>query len=124
MTRAMIVLQEAMSGRDFAELAKKYSDDPQAAKDGGDLGTFKKGDMLPEIEAAVIGMKPGQISNIVNTPAGFHIIKLEQKTPGEVKPFEEVKGSIEELLYKKKSEERFNQWLAELRKSAAIEILR
>ncbi|HTY20690.1 MAG TPA: peptidylprolyl isomerase [Geobacteraceae bacterium] len=124
LTKAMIVLQEAKSGHDFAELAKKYSDDPQAAKDGGDLGTFKKGDMLPEIEAAVVGMKVGQISSIVNTPAGFHIIKLEERKAGEVKPFNEVKGAIEEELYRKKSEERFSQWLEELRKGASIEIVR
>jgi len=122
LTTAMIVLQQALSGKDFAELAKKYSDDPQAAKDGGDLGTFKKGDMLPEIENAVVGMKSNQISDIVNTPAGFHIIKLEEKTPGKLKPYDEVKGEVEELLFKKKSEERFNQWLAELRQAAAIEI--
>lgn len=88
----------------------------------GTLGPSKKGDMLPEIENAVIGMKANQISDIVNTPAGFHIIKLEEKTPGKSKPFDEVKGEVEEMLFKKKSEERFNQWLAELKQAAAIEI--
>jgi peptidyl-prolyl cis-trans isomerase SurA len=124
LTRAMIVQQQALSGADFAALAKKYSDDPQAADNGGELGSFKKGDMLPEIESAVIGMRAGEISGIVNTPAGFHIIKLEERKPGEVKPFNEVKGSVEELLFKKKSEERFKQWVAELRNAAAIEIIR
>ncbi len=122
MAKAMEVLQEARSGGDFAELAKKYSDDPRAATDGGDLGTFKKGEMLPEIENTVIAMNPGDISDLVITPAGIHIIKLEKKSVGNVKPFEEVKGEIEETLYAKKSEERFNQWLEELRKAAAIEI--
>lgn len=122
MTAALMVLQEARSGKDFADLAKKYSDDPQAAKDGGELGTFKKGDMMPEIEDNVINMQPDEISDLVITPAGFHIIKLEEKTPGKIRTFEEVKGEIEDTLYKKKSEERFNQWLADLRKVAAIEI--
>jgi peptidyl-prolyl cis-trans isomerase SurA len=122
LTTAMMVLQQAQSGKDFAELARKYSDDPQAATDGGELGTFKKGDMLPEIENAVIGMRTGQISDIVNTPAGFHIIKLEERTPGKLKPFDEVKGEVSEMLYKKKSEERFNLWLAGLRTAAAIEL--
>ncbi len=122
MTKALMVLQEARSGADFVELAKKYSSDPQAAKDGGDLGTFKKGDMLPEIEDNVINMNPGEISDLVITPAGFHIIKLEERTSGKARPFEDVKKEIEDLLYKKKSEERFNQWLAELRKAAAIEL--
>lgn len=124
MTTAMMVLDEAKNGKDFAELAKKYSDDPQAAKDGGDLGTFKKGDMLPEIEDNVINMKPGEISDLVITPAGFHIIKLEERTLGKIRQFDEVKAEIEDMLYKKKSEERFNLWLADLRKAAAIDIKR
>ncbi|HZV81399.1 MAG TPA: peptidylprolyl isomerase [Geobacteraceae bacterium] len=122
MEKAANVIAEARTNPDFAGLAKKYSDDPNAAKDGGDLGTFKKGDMLPEIESAVITMNPGEISDLVTTPAGFHIIKLEEKSLDRVKPFDSVKGAIEEILYRKKSEERFAQWVEELRKAAAIEI--
>jgi len=122
MARAVSTLAEARSGKDFIELAKKNSDESTAGKDGGDLGLFKKGDMLPEIESAVIAMKSGEISELVSTPAGFHIIKLEEKIPAKAKPFEEVKASIEEILYKKKSEERFNQWATEMRKGASIEI--
>lgn len=124
MARAATVTAEAQSGADFAGLAKKYSDDPGAAKDGGDLGTFKKGDMLPEIENAIISMNPGEVSDIVTTPAGFHIIKLEEKSAAQVKPFDSVKAAIEETLYRKKSEERFKQWSEELRKGAAVEIKR
>lgn len=119
---AQQVLAEAKSGKDFAELARKYSDDLQAAKDAGDLGTFKKGDMLPAIEETVDKMKPGEISSLVSTPAGFHIVKLEERSLGNAKPFEAVKGEIEETLYKMKSEKRFDQWLADLRKGATIEI--
>lgn len=122
MARAADVMVEAKSDNDFAALVRKYSDDPGAAKDGGDLGTFKKGDMLPEIESAVINMKPGEISELVTTPAGFHIIKLEEKSPVKLKPLESVQASIDELLYKKKSEARFKQWAEELRKAAAVEI--
>lgn len=122
MAKAADVMIEARSDSDFAALARKYSDDAGAAKDGGDLGTFKKGDMLPEIESAVLTMKPGEVSELVTTPAGFHIIKLEEMTAGAVKPFETVRASIEELLYKKKSEERFKQWAGELKKNAAVDI--
>jgi peptidyl-prolyl cis-trans isomerase SurA len=122
MMTAANVLFEARSGKDFAELARKHSDDPGAKTDGGDLGTFKKGEMLPEIEATVLKMKPGEISELVVTTAGIHIIKLEERSAGKPKPFEEVKGEIEEALYRKKSEDRFNQWLADLRKGASIEI--
>lgn len=122
MVTAMSVLQEARSGKDFAELARQHSEDQLTAKEGGDLGAFRKGEMLPEIERSVESMKPGEISDLVTTPAGFHIIKLEKRFTKTVKTFDEVKGEIEELLYRKKSEERFKQWLADLRKGAAIEI--
>lgn len=122
MTTAMTVLYEAQSGKDFAELARKYSDDPAAKKNGGDLGTFRKGDVLPEFEESLAKMKPGDVSDLIYTSTGLHIIKLEARIPGAPRPFDEVKGEVEDLLYRKKSEERFNQWVADLRKSAAIDI--
>jgi len=105
----------------FAELAKKYSDDEIAQKDGGDLGFFKKGEMTPEIEKIVLSIKPGEVETIA-APGGIYIIKLEEKKPGMVKPFEAVKVEIEERLYQEKSEARFAKWLEELRKGAAIEM--
>jgi peptidyl-prolyl cis-trans isomerase SurA len=122
MKNALMVLAEARSGKDFTELAKTYSEDPAARKDGGDLGLFKKGDMQPELEAAIITMKPGEISELVYTPVGFHIIKLEERISGKLKPFEGLKAEIEEAVYKKKSEERFSQWAKDLRAKATIEI--
>ncbi len=122
MLRAIRVMVYLKAGLNFADMAKKYSDDPNAKTDGGDLGTFHKGDMIPEIEDAVTRMKPGEISELVMTPVGFHIIKLESITPGAVRPFDEVKGAIEEQLYRKKSEERFNEWVKELKQNAAIDI--
>lgn len=116
------VLREARGGADFIELAKKYSDDPNVTKDGGELGTFKKGDLLPEMEAVVLKLNPGEVSEPVRSRTGFHIIKLEQKLMGDSKPFDEVKGEIEELLYRQKSEARFAQWVSELRKNAAIDL--
>lgn len=116
------VLKEARSGKDFAELARKYSTDPAAARDGGDLGTFKREDMVPEIGNTVAALKPGEVSDLVLSPAGLHIIKLEERKLGKGKPFEEVKDEIEEQLYKKKADERFNQWVKDLRAAAAIEI--
>jgi peptidyl-prolyl cis-trans isomerase SurA len=122
MTAALMVLAETRSGKDFIELAKTYSEDPAARKDGGDLGIFKKGDMQPELESAIIAMKPGEVSELVYTPAGFHIIKLEERISGKLKPFEGVKAEIEEAIYKNKSEERFSQWAKDLRGKASIEI--
>ena len=122
MNRAMNALLEVKSGKDFAELARQYSDDPAAKKDGGDLGTFKKGDMLPEMEDALAKLNPGETSELIYTPAGLHIIKFEERIPGRPRPFEEVKGEIEDIIYRKKSEERFSQWVEDLKKNAVIEI--
>ena len=121
-TTALAVLADAKGGKDFAELAKKFSEDPAARKDGGDLGSFKKGDMQPELEKTIISLKPGEISELVATPIGFHIIKLEARVAGTNKPFESVKADIEEILYRKKSEERFSQWVKDLRGKATIEV--
>ena len=120
--KANEVLAQARAGKDFAELARLHSQDPAAAEDGGDLGSFRKADMLPEIGDSVAAMKPGEVSALVLSPAGLHIIKLEEKSQESGKPFEEVKDAIEEQLYKKKSDERFAQWVKDLRATAAIEI--
>lgn len=122
MTTALMVLAEAKSGKDFAELARNYSEDPAARKDGGDLGTFKKGDMQAELESTILMMKPGEVSELVYTPVGFHIIKLEERISGKLKPFEGLKAEIEEAVYRKKSEERFSQWSRDLRSKASVEL--
>lgn len=122
MTTSLMVLAEAKGGKDFIELAKLYSEDPAAKNDGGDLGLFKKGEMLPELEKVIAGMKPGDISELVYTPSGFHIVKLEERRPGKPKPFESIKSELEEAVYKKKSDDRFSQWAKDLRSKATIDI--
>jgi peptidyl-prolyl cis-trans isomerase SurA len=120
--KAEKVLREAKSGADFAELAKKYSDDP-SGKEGGDLGFLNKGELLPEFEKALISMRVGEVSGLVRTTAGIHIIKLVDYREGKTQSLDSAKREVEDLLYKQKSEERFSQWLDGLRKNAAIEIL-
>lgn len=122
--KAAKVLALARSGKDFVALAKEYSEDPGAVKDGGDLGTFKRDEMVTEIATVITQMKPGGISDIVKSTAGLHIIRLDEVVAAKVKPLELVRGEIEELLYRKKSEERFAQWAIDLRKGAAIDIKR
>ncbi|MCJ7459638.1 MAG: peptidylprolyl isomerase, partial [candidate division Zixibacteria bacterium] len=73
-----MILEKAKAGEDFSELAKKYSEDPNA-KEGGDLGFLKKGEILPEFEEKAFSLNPGEISDVVQTPLGFHIIKLDEK---------------------------------------------
>jgi peptidyl-prolyl cis-trans isomerase SurA len=76
---AQSILDSIKNGADFAEMAKKYSDDPGSAAHGGDLGFVKKGVFYPEFEAAAFALEPGQISEVVESPVGFHIIQLIEK---------------------------------------------
>lgn len=122
MTTALSVLHEARAGKDFAALAKQYSDEPSAKSTGGDLGTFHKGDILPEFEESLAKMQPGEVSDLIYVTGGLHIVKLEERFAGTAKPFEQVRAEVEDILYRKKSEDRFNQWVADLRKGASIEI--
>jgi peptidyl-prolyl cis-trans isomerase SurA len=122
MDKALKVLFEARQGIDFIALAKEYSDDPAAIKDGGDLGTFKKGEMLADLENALLPLKPGEVGELVSSPSGLHIVKLEERLTGRYKPFETVKADIRELLYRQKQDERFSSWMKELRTKASIMI--
>lgn len=91
----------------FADVARKNSDDPGSAQQGGDLDFFGRGMMTKPFEDATFAMKPGEISNVIETDFGFHIIKLEATRGGEKKPFEEVRASIEEELRKQSAQKRW-----------------
>ncbi len=95
---AQKVLDEARKGGDFAALAKKYSQDDASAKEGGDLGFFSAKLMVPEFSEAAFALKPGQISDLVKTQYGFHIIKVEEVREAGTTPFEEVKDTIAKNL--------------------------
>lgn len=120
MQKALAVLFEARQGKDFVALAKEYSDDPAAKTDGGDLGTFKRGEMLADLEKAILPLKPGEVGELVSTPSGLHIVKLEERKSGTFKPFDTVKADIRELLYRTRQDERFTTWMKELRAKASI----
>jgi hypothetical protein len=86
-------LQQRAANADFAFVAKLESDDPSTSINGGDLGQFKHGQMLPSIEEAVCAMKPGEISSPIKTPAGYHVVKLESREGGD---FAAMKGELEQ----------------------------
>lgn len=92
--KAEDVLKQAKKGAKFDELAKKYSEDPGSKDKGGDLGWIRKGQTVPEFEKEAFSLAPGQISDLVRTQYGFHIIKVLEKQTAHTKPFEEVKDSI------------------------------
>lgn len=114
--------KELAGGADFAALAKGNSTCP-SSQQGGDLGFFGKGQMVPSFEKAAFALKPGETSDIVETQFGYHIIKLTEKKPAVTAEYTEVKARIEEFLKGQKVNEEVQKYLAEVRKTAKIEIL-
>ena len=96
--KAEDVLKQARGGADFAELAKKYSEDEGSAKNGGDLDYFGRGRMVPEFDQTVFAMQPGQISDLVKTQYGYHIIKLVDKKTATTRSLQEVRQQIVDQL--------------------------
>ena len=96
--KAEQVLKEVKAGGDFAALAKKYSEDEASAKQGGDLDFFPKGKMVPEFDEAAFKLNPGEVSDVVKTPTGFHIIKVTDKKPAATRPLDEVRPQIVDQL--------------------------
>ncbi|MEO8127135.1 MAG: peptidyl-prolyl cis-trans isomerase [Bryobacteraceae bacterium] len=98
--KAADVLKQLRAGGDFAELAKKNSDDPGSAQKGGDLGWVTRGQMVKPFEEASFSLKPKEISGLVKTDYGLHIIQVMQKEEARIKPFDEVKGELAASLKK------------------------
>jgi peptidyl-prolyl cis-trans isomerase D len=106
--KAERILQEVRkSPQKFAELAKKYSEDPGSASHGGDLGFFSRGMMVKPFDDAAFSLKPGEVSGLVQSDFGFHIIKLLAVKPAHVKPLDEVKSSIVQQLKQQKADDKF-----------------
>lgn len=104
--KAEEILKEARGGADFAELAKKYSEDDSNAKNGGDLDYFGRGRMVPEFDTAAFAMQPGQISDVIKTQFGYHIIKLTDKKAGTTRPLEEVKQQLTDQVQSERAQQQ------------------
>jgi peptidyl-prolyl cis-trans isomerase D len=96
--KAEQILKEVKAGGDFAALAKKYSEDEGSAKLGGDVDFFAKGRMDPAFEEAAFKLSPGEVSDIVKSQYGFHIIKVTDKKPASTRTLDEVRPQIEDQL--------------------------
>ena len=115
------ILEKLKAGGDFIEIAKEKSTGPSAAQ-GGDLGYISKGDLIPEIENDVFALEIGNISDIIKSQYGFHILKVTDKKPEVLKTFEEVKEEIVQTLLPTKQKEAFDNLLEELKSKVTIEI--
>ena len=118
---AQAILERARKGEDFSELARKFSKGPEAG-DGGLLGYFKHRELKPELEEAGFKLRPGEISDLVRSPAGFHILRVLERKGGEPRPFAEVQFKIREELSEAEAQKKFEQWIKELKSKAYIEI--
>ena len=114
--KAEEVLAKAKAGEDFSELAKEYSQDTVSAKNGGDLGFFKKGEMVKPFEEAAFSMKVGEISDLVESDFGYHIIKVTDKEDRQ-KTFDEVKETIRKTL----QDEKCDAQVEKLKEEAKVE---
>lgn len=97
------ILAQLKSGGNFAELAKKNSDDPGSAEKGGELGWINRGQTVPEFEKSAFSLKKGEISGLIQSSYGFHIIQLEEKREAHLKTLDEVKAEIEPTVRQEKS---------------------
>jgi len=104
--RATDLLLQARKGADFADLAKKNSEDTVSAANGGDLGSFARGAMVPEFDQAAFTLGVGAISDLVKTQFGYHIIKVLEKQPAHTQTFEEVENLIRPTLLQRKAEQK------------------
>ncbi len=115
------VLEKIRKGANFADMARQFSQDPSASRDG-DLGVVKRGEVLPNFERVLFAMKDGEVSDVVRTRAGFHIIQLVKRMPRTPKPFSEAEVQIRDRLFQEKANTRFRRWMEDLKKKAYIEV--
>jgi len=124
--KAEAVLAQAKAGADFAELARQHSEDT-SAENGGDLGQFGQGQMVPEFEAAAFALQEGEVSDLVRSTYGYHIIKLNGRQPAFTRPLESVRDEIRSTLTQEKARESMENAIEsaaeKLRASGSVDAL-
>jgi peptidyl-prolyl cis-trans isomerase SurA len=119
--RADLVRTEILQGGNFAELAKQYSRDA-SARDGGDLGTLKRGELSQDIETQILSLTPGQVSAPYRSTLGYHVFRLESKETLEGEGLGRVRTQIREILFREKFDTRLDAWLKEIKQRAVIDV--
>lgn len=116
------ILAKLRGGADFTELAKRFSEGP-GADEGGDLGTFQWDQLDAEAKKVLEGIPAGGYSDLIMRPNGVQIIKVVEKQEGKVRPLEEVRGAIYDILYRREVDNRYNEWIKGLRESSYTKII-
>jgi len=119
--KAREIMTQLKQGESFEDLALQYSDDPTGSR-GGRLGLVRQGELLPAIERGVSNLVAGGVSDVIESPIGLHIVRLDDKKPKQFRPYEEVRQEIQALVFQQKGEDMFQAWLADLKNKAYIEI--
>jgi peptidyl-prolyl cis-trans isomerase C len=119
--QAEAALARVRKGDDFAAMAREVSEDPGSGPRGGDLGPFGKGQMVPPFEQAAFALQAGQVSGLVESPFGYHIIKVHERMPASKVPFETVKGRIRDHLAQTQRDKAVNDLVQGLKAKAKIE---
>ncbi len=109
-----------MKGDDFNEIAKRYSEGSTAKDQGGDLGTFKRGALAPQLEDVVFKMEKGQVTDVIQTKTGFEILKVEAHFQAGLQPMDKVESEIMNKLYMSKMQPTMRTYLAELREESYV----
>ncbi len=122
-TQIESVMSLLKSGEKFADVAKKFSEDPGSAANGGDLNFFARGQMVPEFDTAAFSLKTNELSGIITTQYGYHILLVTDRKPPQTVPFDEVKDDLGQFLKQRKGAEATREQVAKLRKAAKVEIL-
>lgn len=110
------------AGQDFAELARKNSDDPGSKDNGGELPWMSQGQTVPPFEAAALALSPGQLSGVVETQFGFHVIRLLEKREAGAMSYQEAEGRIDEFLKRRGLQQKIDAELEKLRAAAKVEL--
>jgi peptidyl-prolyl cis-trans isomerase SurA len=109
------------NGEPFEQLAAQYSQGPGAAT-GGDIGFIEKGSILPRVEVVAFRLKMDEVSEVIESPIGFHIIKTIDKRGAGIKPINSVREEIKAKIEEEKSDKKYEEWIKELRSKSLIEI--
>lgn len=119
--KAIQLKEKIENGSSFTSIADEFSEDPSVAKNHGDLGFFKKSDMVQEFSQAAFLLEPGEISDPVRSPFGFHLIEVLEIKEEPKESFEKVKNKLMQIEYQKQFEDKYKIYISELKEKATIE---
>ena len=119
--RADMIRSQTLEGGDFAELAKQHSRDA-SAKEGGDLGALRRGELSQDIEEEILSLRPGEVSQPYRSQLGYHVFRLESKESLDGEGLQRIRQQIRDILFREKYEARLEAWIKEIKQRAIIEV--